>query len=108
MMEDKWKTLLGNVKDTFPVEDSGSEHIEEEGGIDIEYIVFEGPLGKMRLEFVTKAVILDKKMNYSNRIGSETQVTYVYSEDEKSSKMTAYKWNEDDEEWGEIDAGMFE
>ena len=107
MIEEKWKSMIGNVKDNFPVEDSGTEHIDEEGGIDIEYIVFVGPLGKMRLENVTKPVILDKKTNYSNRIGSETQVTYVYSDTEKSSKMIAYKWDENDEVWVEIEAGMF-
>lgn len=107
MLEEKWQNVIGNIKDNFPVEDFGTEHIDEEGGIDIDYIVFIGPLGKMRLELVTKPVILDKKTNYSKRIGSETQVTYIYSETEKSSKLTAYKWDENDEVWVEIEAGMF-
>lgn len=107
MLEEKWQAVVGNIKDNFEVEDSGSEHIDEEGGIDVEYIVFQGPLGRMRLEFVSKPMVLDKKTNYSKRIGSETQVTYVYSEDEKSTKMIAYKWDESGENWVEIEAGNF-
>lgn len=107
MQMERWQTIVGNIKDNFSVEDFGSEHVDEEGGIDIEYIVFHGPLGRMRLEFITKPVVTGKKTNYSNRIGSETQVVYQYSATEKSSKMIAYKWDEPDETWVEIEAGMF-
>lgn len=108
MLPEKWENIKGNIKDNFTVEDEGEQHLEEEGGIDIEYIVFQGPLGKMRLEFVSKPIVLDKKTNYSKRIGSETMVNYVYSEAEKSYNLTAYKWSDDDEEWVEIDASSFE
>lgn len=105
MTKEKWQDILANIKDKFEVEDKGSEHLDDEGGVDIEYIVFQGPVGKMRLEYVTKPVVLDRKTTYSKRIGSETKVDYIYSETEKSERMTAYKWDEDDEEWVEMDAG---
>jgi len=107
MTPEKWKNITGNIKDSFKVEDEGKEHLDEEGGVDIEYIIFQGPLGKMRLEYIIKPVVIDKKTIYSRRIGSETKVDYVYSEDEKSHKLVAYKWDEDDENWAEIDGGMF-
>lgn len=107
-MPEKWKEVMGNIKDNFKVEDEGTEHVEDEGGIDIEYVVFDGPLGRMRLEYITKPLILDKKTTYSKRIGSETKVDYVYSDEEKSNIMIAYKWNNDSEEWVEIEAKMFE
>lgn len=108
MLPEKWENIKGNIKDNFTVEDEGEQHLEEEGGIDIEYIVFQGPLGKMRLEFVSKPIVLDKKTNYSKRIGSETMVNYIYSEEEKSHNLTAYKWSDDEEEWVEMDASSFE
>ncbi|RLC38956.1 hypothetical protein DRH27_00990 [Candidatus Falkowbacteria bacterium] len=108
MRIEKWKDVLGNIKDNFQVEDEGSIHLDDEGGVDIEYIVFKGPLGRMRLEFITKPVVLDKKMTYSKRIGSETKIDYVYSEDEKTNILNAYKWDEDKEDWAEIDASSFE
>ncbi len=106
MNTEKWKNLLGDVKENFQVEDEGKEHLEEEGGVDIEYIVFQGPLGKIRLEYIIKPVILDKKTIYSRRIGSETKVDYIYSQEEKSCKLVVYKW--EDEDWVEIDGGMFD
>jgi|SRR3989339_2240419 len=107
MMPEKWETTKNNIKDNFDVLDEGSSHMDEEGGIDIEYIVFDGPLGRMRLEFISKPVIMDKKTTYSKRIGSETAVEYVYSADEKSYKLIVYKWNDSQGEWTEVPAGAF-
>jgi len=107
MTPEKWQNIKGNIKDNFSVEDEGATHLEDDGGIDIEYIVFKGPLGKMRLEFVSQPVVLDKKTTYSRRIGSETKVDYVYSEQERSTALHAYKWDENQEDWLEIDAANF-
>ncbi len=108
MRKEKWQDILANVKDKFEVETEGEERLEEEGGVDIEYIEFKGPLGRMRLEFIIKPVVLDKKTTYSRRIGSETKVDYIYSDTEKVEKLMAYKWDEDKEEWVEMEAGAFE
>lgn len=107
MNTDKWKDTIGNIKDNFEVLDEGSEHFDDEGGVDVEFIEFTGPLGKMRLEFITKPIVLDKKTTYSKRIGSETKVDYVYSPDEKSHKLVAYKWDEGGDDWVEMEAGKF-
>jgi len=108
MTPEKWLNTVNDIKDKFPVTNTGEVSIEDEGGTDIEYIEFDGPIGKMRLEFVVRPVIVDKKANFSNRIGSETQVTYIYSTEEKRYKMIVYKWNEYEDDWEEIEAGMFE
>jgi hypothetical protein len=107
MTEERWKDIIGKIKDNFQVEEEGKEHLEEMGGIDIEFIIFAGPLGRMKLEFATKPVVLDKKTNYSNRIGSETKVNYVYSDTEKNCYLSAFKWDENQDNWIEIDGGMF-
>lgn len=107
MTPEKWKNILGNIKDNFAVEEKGSEHLDEEGGIDIEYVVFTGPTGKVRLEFISKPVVLDKKTIYSRRIGSETKIEYVYSETERAYKLMAYKWDEKEGEWVEMKEEMF-
>jgi hypothetical protein len=107
MHYDKWQNIIGNIKDNFPVEEEGTIEAEEEGRADIEFIIFKGPLGRMKLELQSRPVILDKKTIYSNRIGSETKVEYVYSKDEMSSKMKAFVYREDDGEWAEINAANF-
>jgi hypothetical protein len=107
MTPEKWKNILGNIKDNFTVEEEGNEHLDEEGGIDIEYIIFIGPVGRMRLEFISKPVILDKKTIYSRRIGSETKVEYVYSETERTYKLMVYQQDEEGGEWVEMEEEMF-
>ncbi len=108
MSPDKWKTILGNIKDNFQVFDEGRSKIDEEGGIQVDFIEFGGPLGRMRLEYVVKPVILDKKTTYSRRIGSETKVDYVYSDEEMSHQLMAYKWDDAQNDWVEMDSASFE
>jgi len=108
MRPDKWEILIENVRDKFEIEDEGKEHLNEMGGTDIEYIIFKGPLGRMKLEFITRPLVLDKKTSYSKkRMGGDTGVEYIYSPEEKTYKLVAYKWDEGDDEWVEMDAGNF-
>jgi hypothetical protein len=104
---DKWKDIVGSIKDKFEVIEYEKEHYEEQGGLDLEYIVFNSPLGRVKLEFISKPVVLDKKTNYSRRIGSDVKVEYVYSEEEMTTKMEAYKWDESSDDWIKIDGEMF-
>jgi hypothetical protein len=108
MTVEKWQELLSKIKDNFEVVEDGKENLEDEGGAMVEYIVFDGPLGKIRLEFITKPMILDKKTIYSNRIGSETKVEYVYSDTEYTHKLQVYRWDLNSGNWQPIDAGNFE
>ena len=108
MTLEKWQNTINNIKDKFEIIEEGKEHIEDQGGVDVEFIVFKGPLGEIRLEFVSRPAILDRKTIYSNRIGSDTKVDYVYSEDERSYQFNAYKKDLDTDEWVEIEAKMFE
>ena len=107
MLPERWKDIIGNIKDNFKEVEEGHNHVDEEGGVDIEFIEFLGPLGKMRLEFVVKPVVVDKKTTYSNRIGSDTKIDYIYSQEEKSYQLMAYKWDESQCDWVEIEAGSF-
>lgn len=107
MTKERWREIVGRIKDNFQIEDEGSYHFDEEGGVDVESIVFNGPLGRMKLEFEEKPVIIDKKTTYSNRIGSETRIEYVYSQSEKSAKLMAYKWDDGIDDWVEMEAKNF-
>jgi len=107
MTVEKWQAIVGKIKDNFQVEENGKDNLEDEGGTEIEYIIFQGPLGRMKLEFISKPVVLDRKTKYSNRVGAETVVEYVYSPDEKSHKLKAYKWDEGINDWIEMEAKKF-
>jgi len=68
-----------------------------------EILEFVGPLGRMRLEYATKPLIIDKQVSGSRRIGSHHEVKYVFSEMEISHVFKAYKWDEERDDWLEID-----
>ena len=108
MLQEKWENIKGMVKDSFTFEDEGKYDLEDVPNGQVEFIIFEGPLGKIKLEYITKPVILDKRTIGSRRIGSETTVEYIYSDDEFSNTFKAYKW--EDESWVEMEkekAGAF-
>ena len=87
--------------------DKGHEHYNEEGGVDVDFIEFTSPLGRTRLEYVEKPVILDKKTTYSHRGGSDTGVEYVYSTTERSARLMIYRWDDAANDWEEINAEKF-
>lgn len=107
MLPEKWNDVVGRIKDKFEISDNGKIEIEEEGGMIIEFIEFQSPMGRTRLEFVKKPVILDRITNFSKRIGSDTSVKYVYSTDEFSHTMVAYKWDVALDDWVEMEGNMF-
>jgi len=103
MTQEKWQDIVNLIKDKFEIEDEGEEELEDIPDGKIEFIIFSGPLGRMRLEYTTKPVILDKKTIGSRRIGSETAVQYIYSKDEMSQTFKAYKWEDDQDNWVEME-----
>lgn len=107
MTKEKWADVLSNILDNFEVLEHEKESYEEDGGVEIEYIVFLSPLGKVRLDFVEKAMVLGKKTNYSNRAGAETKIDYIYSPTEKTVHLEACLWSDDEDDWVEIDSGKF-
>lgn len=76
----------------------------EEGIGEIETLIFESScFGKIKLAFVTRPVVLDKKIIGAHRRGaSKAQYEYVYSETDKTHRLEAYR--EVDGEWQELDS----
>jgi len=106
MNKDKWEKTIGQIKDSFGVTAEYEEELEDVPNSNVQIVEFNGPLGKMRLEFTTKPAVLDKKTTYSKLAGSTDQIEYVYSETEMIESLKAYR--EEDDEWVEIDASSFE
>ncbi|MFH0840961.1 MAG: hypothetical protein V1865_03225 [bacterium] len=105
---DKWKETLDLIKEKFEVEDEGVLESDEHGGTTIEYIIFTGPIGKMKMEFISKPKVLEKNTTYSNRIGSDVTIDYVYSETEKSTQLLISRWSEADDDWLPVDSSNFQ
>jgi hypothetical protein len=113
MQDDKWEALKEELKRKFKVED---EHFEDltvqtaDGPVisgKVEVIIFESPMGKVKLARESKPVVLGKKEFYSHQQGKAARVEYQFSDTEFSHKIKAYKWDDDNDEWKEIDAAAF-
>ena len=102
-----WQTLDANTL-LVPFELPGQYFVTnnkenlDPGPGEIEYIIFNGPSGKIKLERTVKPAVLDKKGLGSKRIGSLTKVEYIYSDTDKVDIFKAYKWENDG--WVEIEA----
>lgn len=107
MTQDRWQEILEMVKSTFSVEDSGSVTSEVHGGTTSEFIVFSGPLGRLKLEFITQPALVDTKTTYKKRIGADVLVEQVYSPTDIVHRLEVWKWNEDKEAWDAFQSDLF-
>lgn len=115
MTPEKWRTIKDDVQKQFGIEEQGREDLfveTAEGRVkqgEAEFLIFEGPaaFGRMKLELLKKPKLEEKKYHYSHRQGTAARVEYKFSEKEMVYSLKAYKWNETDENWREIDSSSF-
>lgn len=110
---DKWEQLKEELGRKFKISEETTEDLTvhtQDGEVKngkAEVLVVETPMGRIKLAFESRPLVLDKKMIYSHRAGQTARTEYEFSETEKTHKLKAYKWNDDLDEWKEIDAGNF-
>lgn len=107
MSPERWQNLKGELKDKFPVLAEGTEELDDRPG-SFEFMELETPPGKVRLEYWTQPLVLDKKTTTSRRIGASVAVDYIYSEDEVTNRLQVFQWNEAAGDWDEVKKSMFE
>ena len=104
MDQEKWGEILDRVKAQFTVLEHAKAPGKDEIG-EVETLIFEGPLGKIKLLWITRPVVLDKKIVGAHRRGtSSAQYEYIYSDTEKSHKLEAFR--EVDGEWQTLDPDL--
>ena len=109
MTEERWEQIKETTKKNFEVlENTITDLPEDQGGGTKEALIFNGPLGKIKLEFVIKPLVIGKKTHYSKRMGTSAKVDYIISETEKVNTFFAFKWDEASENWLEIDSAAFQ
>lgn len=113
MTPEKWQGIKDQVKRNFTLEQEGEEDLlaeTTEGQVkqgEAEFVVFSGPLGRLKLQFQKKPKLEQKKYFYSKREGDAARVEYKFSDQELVYAFKAYKWDEIEEEWEEIEAERF-
>jgi hypothetical protein len=100
--DEKWYYLLEEIDSKFGIEEKKTEEVPEKR-MTIEKAIFTGATGRMKLERTTRAVVLERQVKFSKRLGGESVEKYVYSDTEKTHRVAAYKWNEETRIWEEID-----
>lgn len=102
MNDERWEELLYKIS----LKCGSVEHkveTQDEGRTTIEKVLFDVGAGAMKLERVSRPIIVDKKTRYSKRIGGDTSTEYVYSETDKSYRVTLYRWDDEESAWVEVD-----
>lgn len=100
MTYEKWQEVKGLLKDKFKIL---SEDKEELNPGRLERVVFLSSQGKMKLEWIEKPKVIDRKVYASRRIGSPRREELIYSPDEKISFIKAYRFDDQKNEWQEIE-----
>jgi len=103
MTSEKWGEILDKVLASFEV----ISHTKiKEDVAEIETVIFNGPIGKIKLVHTSRPAVLDKKIVGAHRRGkSVAQYEYIYSDTDRISSIDASK--EVNGEWQEIDADAF-
>lgn len=109
MLPEKWEQTKGHILDSFSDVEINEQELQDPEVGQKEIVVFSGPLGQMKLEYYTRPIVLNKRTHGSRRIGSHTEVEYVYSKSEFSHQLKVYKQDPDTGEWQEMaaDRGSF-
>lgn len=94
MTQEKWQQLIGRIKDDFQV----LKHEQKDGE---EEIIWQSPMGEMRLVRIVRPRVVGEKTKYSNRIGSSVGIEKVYSDTETVDIVKL--WRNQNGDWIEID-----
>lgn len=102
MHQRKWEKLVDQIDRMFGFIEHTTEDFPERH-MTVETVVFEGASGRMMLERSVKPLVIDKVTRYSKRIGSESDIEYVYSEDEFVDTVKLFRWDKLAREWKQMD-----
>jgi len=114
MSDEKWEKLVFLIEQRCKITSRKTEELavaKTASGQSIvgqrEFVEFESPLGKMKIERITRPRVIDKKVLHTKRIGGKVAVDYVYSPDEFISEIKIYQWQSQNNLWQEIDLKKF-
>lgn len=105
MTRERWEGILDKITANFSDAEHSRHALDDGSGGMVEAVVFDSPIGKVKLEFTEKPRLLGEKTSYSKRIGGAVNVEKEYDTENTVCYLNAYKYNIDD--WEEISASQF-
>lgn len=103
MTDQRWEQVAALIQQHMQVEEHERGELEQEPGT-VEWYVFTGPVGRLRLERHTRPKVLGSHMITSKRAGASGHEQKEYSETETSSFLKLWKWENND--WHEVDPSL--
>jgi len=103
MNAEKWQEIKQRVLQSFS---DAQQYQEDLDPGTAEVLEFNSPIGKLQVRYITRPRVLDKKTSFSKRAGSDVKVDYVYSEDEMVNHLEIKQYNQDTDNWQNIDASQ--
>lgn len=105
MTDQRWEQITQLIQNNMTVEEHQSGELESEPGT-VEWFVFSGPQGRMRLERYVRPRVTGSHMITSKRAGAGGREEKEYSDSETVSFIKLWKWDQKD--WREMDPSMFD
>lgn len=91
MTDERWEQITKLIETNFKPEEHQTEELNPGS---CEYYIFQGPMGRMKIERIIKPKIIDKIEHQATQKGAAPINEYIYSKDEHTSFVHAYKWDE--------------
>lgn len=107
MDSSRWNDILDRIESQWTIAERGEEPMDDVPGGTVAFVEFTGPMGRVRLEFVTKPRTVGERAMGSRRIGSATTVRKVYDPTDMVAFLRAFRWDDAQGEWVEIKADAF-
>jgi len=101
MTDEKWELMVEQIQRKFQVSEHAVSEPDPRDRAVREVIVFAGPTGPMKLERVTRPLVLDKKTIYSHRAGGGVNYEYTFHPTEKTHRESLFRWENNG--WTEMD-----
>jgi hypothetical protein len=110
MQEKAWEGLLDRLEDKYGEvkvqrrEDIRNDDLGNEIKSQVQFVEFDMSGNSFRVEKITSPMILDKKTHYTHTAGARANIEYILSETETTSKMKVFRFDNDEDDWIEIQA----
>ncbi|MDO8425155.1 MAG: hypothetical protein Q7T01_01420 [bacterium] len=104
MQPSQWADLLDRIAERFVIAEEGRTELEGVPLSTVAFVEFEAPMGRVRLEYVTKPRTIGEHALGSRRIGGETAVQKMYDTNDLVSFLRAFRWDAEQGEWCTIEA----
>lgn len=98
MTDERWAEVAEKIRSAFPDHEHEKETILDGRGV-IESFVFAGPTGRLKLERTKRPRIVGEKGMAAKRIGAESTIEKVYSNEDTVDFVVVYQWNDARDDW---------